>query len=92
MALAFGFEDPITPVKTICEFSKKHKALEILGGVIEGEFLSVEKVKELAKIPTKQELLAMLVGSLKSPISGFINALQGNISNLVGVLRAISNK
>ncbi len=92
VALTFGFEDPITPAKTICEFSKKHKALEILGGAMEGKFLSTEKVRELAKIPTKQELLAMLVGSLKSPINGLINALQGNTSKLVGVLSAISNK
>ena len=92
VAITFGFEDPVTPAKAMYEFSKKHKALEILGGAIEGNLLSVEEVGELAKIPTKQELLFMLVNNLKSPINGFINILQGGMRNLVGVLRAISDK
>ena len=92
VAITFGFEDPITPAKAMYEFNKKHKALEILGGVMEGNLLSVEEVRELAKIPTKQELLFMLVNNLKSPINGFINILQGGMRNLVGVLRAISDK
>jgi len=92
LALAFGWEDPVMPVKIISKFTKQHKDLEILGGLMEDKFLSTEEVKELAKIPSKDELLIKLITSLKSPISGFVNVLQGNIRNLIGVLSTISNK
>jgi len=92
VALAFGYKDPIMPAKILDKFTKKHKSLKILGGLMDNKFLTIEEVKELARIPSKNELLARLVSGLKSPISGFVNVLQGNIRNLIGVLSAISNK
>jgi len=92
VALAFGFGDPIMPAKIISKFAKEHKNLEVLGGLMEDKFLSAEEVKELAMIPSRNELLASLISSLKAPISEFVNVLQGNIRNLIGVLNAISNK
>ena len=59
---------------------------------MENRFLSFEEVKELALIPSKDELLAMFIGSLQAPITGFVNVLGGNIRNLVGVLKAIESK
>lgn len=91
VALAFGYKDPITPAKVISAFTKEHKNLQILGGLMEDKFLTIEEVKELAKIPSRDELLVKLTCSLKSPISGFVNVLQGNIRNLVGILVAIKN-
>lgn len=92
LALTFGFSDPIIPTKIISKFSKEHKELGVLGGMMDDKVLSAEEIKELAKIPSQEELLAKLVGSIKSPISGFVNALKGNIRNLIGVLSAIDNK
>ncbi|MBD3282539.1 MAG: 50S ribosomal protein L10 [Candidatus Portnoybacteria bacterium] len=92
IGVAFGYEDPIMPAKILDKFSKEHEALDILGGVMEKRLLSMEEVKELAKIPSQEELLASLVGSLKAPMNNFVNILQGNIRNLVGVLNAIVNK
>ncbi len=91
VALAFGFADPIIPAKIISKFAKEHKNLKVLGGMMEDKFLTVEEVKELAMIPSKDELLIKLIVSLKSPISGFVNVLEGNIRNLIGVLGAIKN-
>lgn len=92
IALAFGYNDLIMPAKILDKFSKEHKNLKILGGMIEGRFLGMNEVKELAKIPSKKELLAMFIGSLKAPIKGFVNILGGSIRNLVGILNAITNK
>ena len=89
VALAFGFQDFITPAKIISKFAKEHKDLEILGGLMDDEFLTVDGVKELAKIPSRDELLAKFVGSLKSPIEGFINVLEGNIRNLLLIFKQI---
>lgn len=91
VALAFGYRDPIMPAKIISKFAKEHENLKILGGLMDDKVLTVEDIKELAKIPSKGELLTKLIGSLKSPISGFVNVLQGNIRNLVVILEAIKN-
>ena len=90
VALAFGFQDPITPIKIISKFAKEHKDLEILGGLMDDEFLTVDGVKELAEIPSRDELLAKFVGSIKSPIRGFVNVLGGNIRNLLLIFKQIT--
>lgn len=91
LGAAFSYQDPVSPAKIIFKFSKDHKNLKVVGGIMEGKLLTVQEVETLSKIPSKEELLAMLVGSLKGPISGFVNVLQGNIRNLIGVLSAIKN-
>jgi len=90
VALAFGFQDPITPFKIISKFVEEHKDLEILGGLMDDEFLTVDGVKELAEIPSRDELLAKFVGSIKSPIRGFVNVLGGNIRNLLLIFKQIT--
>jgi large subunit ribosomal protein L10 len=89
VALIFGFEDELAPAKTAYDFSLKNENLKILGGFLENEFRSREEVVVLAKIPSKQELLAKVIGSIKAPISGFANVLQGNIKGLVYLLSNI---
>jgi len=89
IALIFGFKDEISAAKISYQFSLENKNLKILGGIFEDEFIDVEKVIALAKIPSKQELLARLVGTISSPISGFVNVLQGNIKGLIFVLNTI---
>jgi len=91
LGLAFSYADPISPTKLIFNFAKEHKNLKVLGGIMENRFLNFEEVKVLSLIPSKEELLAKLVWSIKGPISGFVNVLAGNLRNLVGVLNAIKN-
>ncbi len=93
VATIFGYEDEVAPAKIVDEFKKTHKEqINFIGGVLENNFLSAEKIQELAKLPSKQELYAKIVGSLNAPISGFVNALAGNMRNLVYVLKAIEEK
>jgi large subunit ribosomal protein L10 len=91
LGTAFSYEDPISPAKIIFKFAKEHKNLKIVGGIMENKFLTFEEVQFLSKIPSKEELLAIFVSTLKGPISGLVNVLQGNIRNLIGVLNAIKN-
>ncbi len=86
IALIFSFEDMIPSAKTLYQFAKVNPSLKILGGYLENEFKPAEQVIELAELPAREELLAKLVGSLQSPISGFVNALGGNIKGLINVL------
>ncbi|PIV52072.1 50S ribosomal protein L10, partial [Candidatus Falkowbacteria bacterium CG02_land_8_20_14_3_00_36_14] len=64
--------------------------IDFLGGILENKFISAEEVSNLAKLPSKQELYAKIVGSIKSPLRGLVNALSGNFRNLVYVLKAIA--
>ena len=89
VALVFGFRDEVIGPKITNKFSKKNQNLKILGGVFEKEYIDQEKVIALASIPSREELLAKLVGSIKSPVSGFVNVLGGNIKGLLYVLKAI---
>jgi large subunit ribosomal protein L10 len=78
-AIAFSYDDPITPAKIGSEFAKTHKELELKAGIVEGEFFNETKVKELADIPTREALIAKLLGSLKAPVSNFAYLLQAII-------------
>lgn len=93
ISTVFGYEDEVAPAKIVDDFKKAHEDnIEFLGGILEGKFLSSEEVAALAKLPSKQELYAKIVGSLNAPVSGFVNALAGNLRNLVYVLKAIEEK
>jgi len=89
---AFGYEDEIAPVKILHNYAKEVDALQILGGLVEGKYITKAEATELAKLPSKDELLAKLVGSLKSPISGFHGVLSGVLRNFVGVMGAYQEK
>ncbi len=89
VALSFGYRDEILPFKILYDFSKEDENLKILGGLIGQELLTREKAIELAQLSTREELLARLVGSIFSPISGLVNVLQGNIKGLMYALSAI---
>ncbi|MFC0469758.1 50S ribosomal protein L10 [Halalkalibacter kiskunsagensis] len=70
-AIAFSTEDVIAPAKVINEFAKKHEALEIKAGVIEGQVATVAEVKALAELPSREGLLSMLANVLQAPVRGF---------------------
>src|SRR3989344_7957621 len=85
----FSVNDEVFPAKTAAIFAKDHESMKILGGVLEKKFINEAKIQELSRLSSKQELLAKLVGSIQSPISGFVNVLAGNLRGLVQVLKAI---
>ena len=67
-AIAFSNEDVVAPAKIINEFAKKNEALEIKAGIIEGNLATVEEVKALADLPSRDGLLSMLLSVLQAPI------------------------
>ncbi|MGP2528791.1 50S ribosomal protein L10 [Acidaminococcus sp. LBK-2] len=91
-AVAFSPEDPVAPAKILNDFSKDHKALEIKAGILDGKVIGLDEVKAVAELPSREELLAKLVGSMQAPISGLVNVLQGTIRNFVYTLEAVRQK
>jgi len=90
VAIVFSFKDEISSTKTIWQFSQEKPNLKILGGFFENKFREAEDIITLAQVPTREELLANLVRSISSPISGLINVFQGNIKGLMYALSAIN--
>ena len=70
-AIAFSNEDVVAPAKIINEFAKKNEALEIKAGIIEGNVSTVEDVKALAELPSREGLLSMLLSVLQAPVRNF---------------------
>lgn len=67
-AIAFSNEDVVAPAKILNEFAKSHEALEIKSGVIEGNISTLEQIKELAELPSREGLLSMLLSVLQAPV------------------------
>jgi large subunit ribosomal protein L10 len=86
--MALGEE--LSAAKIVATFSKTHEVMQLFGGVLDGKFIDAAMVKSLASLPSKQELLGRLVGTLNAPVSGFVNVLAGNLRGLVGVLNNIA--
>ncbi len=89
---AFGYDDVIAPIKALYEFAKDAEKFEILGGLVEGRYISKAEAKALAMLPSREELLAKLVGSMKSPISGFHGVLSGVLRKFVYAMAAVRDK
>ena len=91
-AIAFGYEDPVSSAKITAEFAKGNDKLEIKAGIVDGKIIDVEEVKNLAKLPSKEVLVAQALGGLNAPIQGFANVLSGTIRGLAVVLNAIAEE
>ena len=76
-AFAFGMEDAVSPAKIISDFIEKNKTevIKVKAGLMGSEVLTAAKVNELAKVPSREVLLARLLGSLQSSVSGFVRVL-----------------
>jgi large subunit ribosomal protein L10 len=90
VALVLSYKDEVSPAKMVWQFSQGNKNLKILGGFMGNKLMLAEDVATLAQLPSREELLAKMVGSMASPMSGFMNVLQGNIRGLVRALDQIS--
>ncbi|AZJ18343.1 50S ribosomal protein L10 [Bacillus wiedmannii] len=67
-AIAFSNEDVVAPAKVLNDFATKHEALEIKAGVIEGKLVTLDEVKAIATLPSREGLLSMLLSVLQAPI------------------------
>ena len=74
-AIAIGKEDATAPARVIAKFAKDAKALEIKGGVVEGSVYDVKGIEKIATIPSRDQLISKLLGSLQSPITNFARVM-----------------
>lgn len=86
IALVWGNADEVQPAKITVDFGKEAEKLEIVGGIINNQFVEPVIIKQLAALPGREELYAKLVGTLNAPMYRLVNSLQGNLRSLVYIL------
>jgi large subunit ribosomal protein L10 len=91
-ALVLGYEDPVALAKLLVKFAQDLPLLKIKGGVIGGQTLTAKDVDALSKLPSREVLLAQLLGLLQAPAQSLVNVLSGVIRNFLNVLVAIRDQ
>jgi len=91
-AIVFGAESQVDPAKIVADFAKENEAMEIKGGFLDGEFLDKAQVMALAKTPSRDELLAKMMGSINSPATGLVGTINGVAAALARVIDAAAKE
>lgn len=87
-AIAFAYDDPVAVAKIVSEFARTSRILQVRAALLGDRRIGPEEVTRLAELPSRDVLLAQVLGGMKGPIAGLVNVLNGVTRNLVGVLDA----
>ena len=92
VGLGLAGDDIIAPCKVLAKFSKAHDNLKIKAAVLDGKFLPAARIIEMANLPSKEVLLAMVLGGMKAPITGLVFTLSGILKKFVYCVDAIKKQ
>lgn len=90
--MVFVKEDPAAAAKVLVDFAKDHEKLEVRGGVLSGKFLDEKAITALSKLPSREQMLGMLLSVLNGPARNFVGVLSAVPRSAVQVLKAIEEK
>ena len=91
-AVAIGYEDEVAPAKIVCDCVKDTKKMAIKFGILNGVSVDAQNIEALAKLPSKEELIAKLLGTLNNPASSLCRVLSAPTRGLVVALNAVATK
>lgn len=91
-ALVMGYDDVAGVSKTLAKFSKENESLVLKGGFFKGSILSKKDIEVISSLPPRMDLIAQVVGVLKSPLSGLVFTLKGPLNKLAIVLNQIKEQ
>lgn len=91
-AIAFGLNDPIAPAKGLLDFIEERKKMGIKGGVLNGKVIDLADVKSLARLPSRNELLARVLGVMQAPLAGLAGCLQAPLRGFATAVDALQRK
>jgi len=91
-AIVFGAESQVDPAKIVVEFAKDNEKMQVKGGWVDGQSLSAAQVEALSRIPSREELLAKMMGSINSPARGLACTLNGVVAALARVIDAAAKE
>lgn len=87
-AIAFVSEDLVKGVKSLLDFQKTSKVFSVKAGIIGGKVIQGDRLEDLTKLPSKEQLIAKMLGSLNAPASNLVSVLSAPSRNMVNVLAA----
>jgi large subunit ribosomal protein L10 len=91
-AIIFTGEDPVAPAKALTAFAKAHKALELKGGLVENQVVDADGVSAIATLPSREELIAKLLGTMLNPLTGFARVLNGPVEAFARTVQAVADQ
>ncbi|TLM97367.1 MAG: 50S ribosomal protein L10, partial [Actinobacteria bacterium] len=89
-AFVFVNADPVAPAKALTAFAKEHQALELKGGFVESQVVDAAGLQAIATLPSREELIAKLLGTMLNPLTGTVRVLSGPARSFATVLDAIA--
>lgn len=90
--IAYGYDDPIAPARIIKKYREKNQRLTVKVCIVEKQVFEGSKLEQLAKLPTRAETIAGILGSINAPVSGLVRTIHAVARDLVGVIAAIERK
>lgn len=90
--LVFTDGDPVQPSKALVEFAKENENFKFVQAYLNGEVVGPDKIKTLASLPSREVLLARVLGGMQTPVTKFVGVLSGTLRKAVNVLDAIAKK
>lgn len=91
-AFLFAGDDPVAPAKAVFDFMKVHKALEVKIGYFEGQLVEASRVKAIASLPSREQLIAMFMGVALNPVRGFMSMANAPASAFARTLQAVADQ
>jgi large subunit ribosomal protein L10 len=91
-AVVFAYGDSVAAVKSLSDFTRESKNLILKAGYVEGRLYESDQLKEIAKMPPREQIIGALLGALQGPAANLIGMIQAPISQLVFTLQAIAEK
>lgn len=91
-AVAYSKEDPVALAKVLTDFAKEVPAIEFKAGLLDGQVIEAEQVKQIATLPNREELIAKLLFLLQSPITGFVRVMAALPREFVIVLEQVRQR
>ena len=90
-AVAFGIQDPAAPAKILKEFIADKKKMTVKCGIVDKQYIDANGVKALADLPSREVLIAKMLGSMNAPITGLVSVLGGTVRKLLYALNAVAD-
>lgn len=91
-AFVFAGEDPVASAKVLRDFAKDNENLEVKGGMMDGAFVNAAQVNEIASLPSREELIAKLLGTINNPLVKTVRVLNGPMEAFARVVSAIEGQ
>jgi large subunit ribosomal protein L10 len=91
-AIAFGWRDEISPARALTAYARRNRTVQVKGGIISGRSFSADQVDQLAQLPSREVLLAQLLGALQAPLAQTLGVLQAPAREVAGLAQALADK